>query len=437
MRFGGGRSASVLKSATFTLPRSRLMLTKPFDQITADDIRDLCARRAYENQLLEFKRELPAERNRPDPWLTGGDFTAYARDRLFREIVAFANAQGGTLVLGIEETRDKPPRASAIHPLPRIHDLATRMEDAARACIDPVLPGLRVRGIEMGGPGEGVVIFRTLASPVGPHRVERDGHAFIRRGSSSVQMTMREIQDLTLDLARGADQLDAIFRERASGFDDWWQRASGHNGVCRITAMPLGGFPGLPRLSGDPNEFPIRTRFRANYGAQVDLTGPSFGGFRQIVRGLRRYEQDNDSARIDIFESGLIDLWYRHQPTTTTTQHHFFIGWLLGAYLSILDAIDTARSIANVPEWEFAIEFTLDGTTGGPRFGGGKVPLGALSIATFHSANSLRIEELPIRFPRIPYRSKDDREVILNLVLAGLIDAAGGPRDNLSLKLLG
>jgi hypothetical protein len=333
------------------------MLTKPFDQITADDIRELCTTKAYESPLLEFKRELPAERNRPDPWLNGGDFTAYARDRLFREMIAFANAQGGTLVLGIEETRDKPPRAASIRPLPRFHDLATRMEDAARACIDPVLPGLRVRGIETGSPGEGVVIFRTLASPVGPHRVASDGHAFIRRGASSVKMTMREIQDLTLDLARGADRLDAIFRERASGFEEWWQRASGENGACRITAVPLGGFPGLPRLSGDPNEFPVRTRFRANYGADVDLTGPSFGGFRQIVRGSRRYEQDNDSARLDIFESGLIDLWYRHQPTGS--RHHFFIGWLLGACLSVLDAIGTARSMANVPEWDFAIELRL------------------------------------------------------------------------------
>jgi len=93
--------------------------------------------------------------------------------------------------------------------------------------------------------------------------------------------------------------------------------------------------------------------------------------------------------------------------------------------------------MANVPEWEFAIEFTLDGTTGGPRFGGGKVPLDALSIATFHPANSLRIEELPVRFPRVPYRNQRDRETILNIVLADLIDAAGGPRESLSLKLLG
>jgi len=65
------RSPPLLKSATAEPAPDSLMLTKPFDQITADDIRDLYARGAYETQLLEFKSELPAERNRPDPWLTG------------------------------------------------------------------------------------------------------------------------------------------------------------------------------------------------------------------------------------------------------------------------------------------------------------------------------------------------------------------------------
>jgi hypothetical protein len=49
----------------------------------------------------------------------------------------------------------------------------------------------------------------------------------------------------------------------------------------------------------------------------------------------------------------------------------------------------------------------------------------------------LGIEELPVRFPRIPYRNQAERETALNLVLADLVDAAGGPRDKLSLKLLG
>jgi hypothetical protein len=109
----------------------------------------------------------------------------------------------------------------------------------------------------------------------------------------------------------------------------------------------------------------------------------------------------------------------------------------LGAYLSVLDAIDTARTMANVPRWEFAVEIVLYGTTGVPRHGGGKVPLGALAIGAFNEPRELgRIEELPVRFPRIPYRSRADRESVMNLVWADMVDAMGGPRSNGTIKLL-
>jgi hypothetical protein len=60
----------------------------------------------------------------------------------------------------------------------------------------------------------------------------------------------------------------------------------------------------------------------------------------------------------------------------------------LGAYLSVLDAVNAARTMAGVPEWEFAVEFVLDGTTGAPRHGSGKVPLGTLTIGKFNKAVS-------------------------------------------------
>lgn len=215
------------------------MIEKNFDQISREDITQLVADGVYESHLLEFKRDLPGERGRPDPWSTGGDFTAYARDHLLREVIAFANAQGGTVIVGIEQTPDDPPRAAAICPIPRIQDLASRMQNAGRACIDPVLFGLQVRGIEVGGTtGEGVLLFRTASSPAGPHRVANDGHAYIRRGASSVKMTMREIQDLTVDLLRGADRLESVFRQREAGFRESLESVNTEHGACRITAVP-------------------------------------------------------------------------------------------------------------------------------------------------------------------------------------------------------
>jgi hypothetical protein len=198
----------------------------------------------------------------------------------------------------------------------------------------------------------------------------------------------------------------------------------------------LGAFPGIPRVSGHPNDFPIRDRFRVNFGTDLDLAGPTFDRFRQIVRGFPWSKEDN-SVRYEVYESGLIDLWYRHPPAEGHVRVDFYIGWLLGAYLSVLDAVDTARTMAGVPEWEFAVEFILDGITGAPQHGGGKVPLGALAIGRFNEPYEMgRIEELPVRFPRIPYRNRADLETVLNLIWADLVDAMGVPRGDGKLRLL-
>jgi hypothetical protein len=377
---------------------------KFFGQIDGSDIQALCTRAAPEDQTIEFKETLPGDRGRTDPWIAGsGDPTAYAQDRLFREITAFANFQGGTLFVGITETNDKPPRAAGVQPLPRIHDLAAKIEDAARDRIEPPIPGLQIRGIEMGGPGAGVLILRAPASVSGPHRVKGSGHAFIRRGASSVQMTMTEIREISIDLSRGADRLKAAFEDRATGFTQWLQSTTGEYGGCRITAMPTG-------------------------------VGPQLGGFEPIVRGVRRYNQDTNT-RIEVYENGAIDYWYRHQPVQGGI--HFYFGWVLGAYLAVLDAIDSARTLAEVPDWEFVIEFALDGLTGTPRFGGGRVPLTELVFGLFNPGyGTAKIGEIPRKFPTVVYRAKGERDDAINTIFNDLMDASGGPRNPDPLKLV-
>jgi hypothetical protein len=137
------------------------------------------------------------------------------------------------------------------------------------------------------------VIFRTVASPYGPHRVASDGHAFIRRGASSVKMTMREIQDLTLDLARGADRLDTLFQQRSAAFADWFRHATATEEAygMRVTAAPIGALPAAIRVARQPNGVPIQGRFQAQFEGSdrardlvVPLAGPAT---RPILRGCR------------------------------------------------------------------------------------------------------------------------------------------------------
>ena len=398
------------------------MLNKAFDQIQASDIVELCERGAYESQ---FKGDLPGDGRRPDAWNAGGKISPTARNGLLREIVAFGNAQGGTLVLGIQETKEKPPRAESISAVSRVHELADRLQEAARACIEPPLGALQVRGIVTRGDSDGVVIFRTSASLTGPHRVAGDGHAFIRRGPSSVQMTMREIQDLTLDLARGAERLESLFGSRAKSFSEWLENSSsGEEGAFRITGVPLGSFPGIPRISADPRAFPFPTSPQQRVlldGTPVDFSAPLLGGIRPIVRGVRMHAQD-DSTRIDISQTGIVDMWFRH--SRTPDGKHFYIGWLLASYLRILDLIDSIRSAADAPDFEFALELSLAGQTGTPRFGGGKIPLAALTFgAPNNPHSSWHVDGLPITFPRITSRGRSDHADITR----DLFDAAGDP----------
>lgn len=175
------------------------MVSQSFGGITAREIQGLCDRSVPEDHLLEFKETLPGDRGRIDPWIDGtGDPTAYAMDRLFREIIAFANYRGGTLILGVVETKTKPPRGECIQPLPRIHDLAARIEDAARDRIDLPIPGLQIRGIEIGDPGCGIIILRTPASSARPHRLKSNGQVYVRRGTASVPMNMAKLALLFL-----------------------------------------------------------------------------------------------------------------------------------------------------------------------------------------------------------------------------------------------
>ena len=61
------------------------------------------AEAVQEDGEIEFKETLPARDGR-DAWLDGGNRIGdRARNKILEEVIAFANAYGGTLLLGISE----------------------------------------------------------------------------------------------------------------------------------------------------------------------------------------------------------------------------------------------------------------------------------------------------------------------------------------------
>jgi Schlafen, AlbA_2 len=229
-------------------------VTKALDDLTQQDLEALCDKRWPESQNVEFKSGLSADHGKQDPWHDNGPVGDYAKRKLFKEIVALANSSGGRLFLGIDESKEKPPAAESVCPLPRCHDLAESLERAANDWIEPPLTPMKVKGVPISDDGSGVVVFDVQSSHKAPHR-SKDLHCYTRRGTESVPMKMYEIQDLTLRLDRRIDEIKRNFAESKTEFRVWADRRRPEAGLgvaFRVTAIPTGAPLYIPGYSTTP-----------------------------------------------------------------------------------------------------------------------------------------------------------------------------------------
>lgn len=209
----------------------RRILEAPIADLTFADIEALIREEAEEGLRLELKRSLPANDRDGDPWMKGAKrFSNPARDGLAKEIVALANAYGGAVVVGIDETDDHPKRARGPDPvlIPRIAACAEQMQQALDNLIDPPLAVFEVRGIEQpGGDGEGVLIIRTGSSTRAPHGHGRPPLAYMRRGSRSEPMTMRDLQSVLFETRTRGERVSALLDERQRVLAEMVRRGPG------------------------------------------------------------------------------------------------------------------------------------------------------------------------------------------------------------------
>ena len=355
------------------------ILTKPADQLGIDDLNALINSRVQEDERIEFKRDLPANKGQ-DPWYDGRSIGNKAKIEILEESVAFANAFGGALILGIDEKESKngPGAANKISPIPRCAELADRLGLVFRDCVEPHVPGIEVIPIETQDDA-GAIVIRVSRSRLAPHRVIPSLVCPVRRSDRCEKMTMREIQDLVLNLARGTEKLDTLLNERSKrfeeefrGFSDWDQNAIG----IRATAVPLGD-----EIWFDPSHEALRDELDwhsviAHLGDDCsELSGgslkiPSTNDWRPILRGARMERYDHkfsDNSLIkkvyrEIHCNGLVELGL----TSFRSEDLFFrpyekggilpAGWLITMFANLLAWIDRLRNHAGTPVAEYALE---------------------------------------------------------------------------------
>lgn len=165
---------------------------KRIAEITRADIRNLVVSRVAEDLFQEFKREIlhpakPADKLNEEK----GDLVA--------DFVAFANAQGGHLIVGIDQ--DEAGRAHELVTMPgdSARSLGSSLRDLAISHIRPPIALLEVQPVQLDGAGkEWVVIAAIPEGQDKPHMsTYNDGSRFvIRVGDRKRTMTYEEISRL-------------------------------------------------------------------------------------------------------------------------------------------------------------------------------------------------------------------------------------------------
>jgi len=398
------------------------LLTKPLDKISRDDVLHLVTEGVPEGTQVEFKQALPSNKGM-DPWEAGADHIGdKARNELLEVVVAFANAHGGNLVIGVGENADEPARAASVPGIGRCAALAEKLRLQARDCIEPQVPLLGSIGIPMEDDGRGVVVVRVPRSRLAPHRLAPTKECYVRRADRSEKMTMREIQDLTIQTERGMAAVDARFAEQHARFHEMLESIRSLTKFTvglRVTLVPLDASLRVSPVHGNPKVSPPYVPLRGGHerGRYAELVTPRWTGFtRPTLRGTKVVADDGQSRMYrEVKENGVIE--YAFGITREDAKDALlYPEWLIGFVANALLAAHKFRIAVGAPDAEYALEIEA-------VMLGGALRIGGFGEDKFGTRTTI-IEKTPLLFPRLSVGPMSDFSSLVTIVLTDLWHAA-------------
>ena len=396
------------------------ILSKPVDRIGIGEIESLTASKVPESEQIEFKEELPAKGDGGiDPWMSGkGQIGNRARNILLEEVTAFANAFGGALLLGIRETDAKPPVAEEIAPVPQCTELSERLKLMFRDCVEPPLPWIEIVGVPVRDDC-GVVVIRVGKSRLAPHRVKTTLVCPVRRQNRCERMTMREIQDMTLNVSRGLERLDKRLLERAERFQQEFQRLRDPDNAIgvRATAVPIGDQIRFDRVYSE--RYVVEGLLEPWHGVLFEKDEKWFPlkdpfhpprDWRPILRAARAdcsHASDSYRSYEELHCDGLVELGFVSGSESLEGKDLLLLrqNWPLTLLANLMTQAHRLRNQSGVPSAEYAVEVEIDirGFT-------------AMVVREFYPLRSTgEFDVGTIKFPRYSLGEIDEIILLLNL----------------------
>ena len=401
------------------------VLSKPANQIGSADIQELIDSQVPEGEQIEFKESLTTGDGSPDRWVTQGDrIGRRAKNKILEESAAFANAYGGTLVLGIAEADTRPPVAAKISPIPLCMELGERLKLVFRDGVEPQIPSLEIFAVETDG-NNGVVIIRTGKSRMAPHRVKPTRECTIRRGDRCEKMSMREIQELTLNASRGLELLEQRLSVRANTFRDEFRRLREPRAAygIRVTAVPVVDEIRLRRVFRRTDLFPPNVSTSLANSSELD-SSVNFPAHPRIWRPRLRYarseygddgsykkkpEVGHDHIYWEMHCDGTVEIGFLSCADVEGTPFRLYPDWPVHMLATAGSWANKVKKVCSTPALEYAIEIEIQSI-------GRNLPVASGYRSSDAVAVNDEIGELvqgSVKFPR--YSLTESSEVIVIL----------------------
>lgn len=410
-----------------------ILLNSPIEDISHDTLNLLIEEKIAENEHIEFKESLSSH-GLNDPWVENQTKVAdHAKTKILEEIVAFANAYGGVLLVGIKESKNNKSVAESIKTLPKCEELVNRFKHFCRDLIEPIIPHLEFKGIQTDGNGGGVMMIRVGKSRNAPHRVKTKNKCTIRRQDRCEVMSMREIQDLTLNTLRGLDRIEDKLNERKRKFKEEFGRLKHPNQAfgLRITSLPVDENSFVAKVFHNQTikhelSRPMIKILRGKQPCQESSLLPNLlpAFYRPILRGAR--EENFNSCEVnvslgvygEIYSDGLIELGF-------ITTHEYFIkfdcflsNYALGLMAQMLAWIDKVKSssLLITSEYTIQVEFLVNNAA---------IPLCYDQFHRSHKGIDTNLKSLV--FPNYSYGGHSEVDDLLKLFERDLLNSVGLP----------
>lgn len=265
------------------------MFDKAFDEISRADLEALVEARIPEGRRLEYKRD---HYGRNDE----------AKKEFAADVSALANAQGGYLLIGIGEENGIAADIPGVEAA-NADGLVLAVAESLRSSIEPPIPGVRVRWVEI-AIDRGVLMIQVDRSWSAPHRVTvaRDNRFFLRDENGKHPMSVTELKRAFLFASEVEERIRRFRADRLALLIANEGPLALNDDLPRLILhlVPQAAFTDGIQLSFDPHQTGIRPLGSSGWNTMHSLDGlVNYSGLYGQLESVRAFST--------LFRNGVVE----------------------------------------------------------------------------------------------------------------------------------